>query len=106
MKDRNEGGDTDDAEGDSDGPAETVVFDHYDWRGADTPSIAVPEAVAAVTNRNVTAIQPLQNVIDADSLDVIVRSGDPAAVRVSFPYAGTEVTITGDGRIELTIESA
>ncbi len=101
MSDRKRGDDRDEAERNSTVAAETVSFDHYDWHGGDTPSIAVPEAVAAVTNRSVTAVPPLQKAIDADALDVMVRSGDPSSVRVSFAYAGTEVTITGDGRIEI-----
>lgn len=83
-----------------------MIFDRYDWRGDDTPSIAVPEAVAAVTNRGVTAIPPLQTVVDADALDAMAQSGDPTAVQVSFEYAGTDVTVTGDSRIEIGTDSA
>ncbi|MFC7140987.1 HalOD1 output domain-containing protein [Halosimplex aquaticum] len=104
MRDRKQGDDTGDTGKKSDAAGETVRFEHYDWDGDDTPSIAVPEAVAAVTNRGVTAIPPLQDVIDADALNAMVRSGDPSAVRVSFAYAGTEVTITGTGRVEITTD--
>ncbi|WP_459193571.1 HalOD1 output domain-containing protein [Halosimplex sp. J119] len=104
MRDRNQKDDTDDSGGNA-GSGETVVFDRYDWQGEDTPSIAVAEAVAAVTNRSVTAIPPLQTVVDADALDVIAQSSGPTRVEVSFSYAGTEVTVLGDGRIELAIGS-
>ncbi|ELZ29288.1 hypothetical protein C475_03689 [Halosimplex carlsbadense 2-9-1] len=78
-----------------------VTFDHYDWGEEDSPSIAVAEAVAAVTNRNVTALPPVQGVVDADALDMLVRSGDPLTVNVTIDYAGTDVTVTGDGRIRV-----
>ncbi|WP_436908218.1 HalOD1 output domain-containing protein [Halosimplex marinum] len=81
--------------------AEVVTFDHYDWDGADSPSVAVAEAVAAVTNRSVTTLPPVQEVVDADALDMLVRSGDPRAVRVTIEYAGADVTVTGDGRIRV-----
>lgn len=106
MRDRKQGDDTTDSGEDGDGSGETVVFDRYDWQGGDTPSIAVAEAVAAVTNRSVTAIPPLQTVVDADALDVMAQSSGPTTVEVSFSYAGTEVTVLDDGRIELAIDSA
>jgi hypothetical protein len=99
MRDENQGGD-DGADAGS-GGAGVVTFDHYDWDGEDSPSIAVAEAVAAVTNRSVTALPPVQEVVDADALDMLVRSGDPRAVRVTIEYAGADVTVTDDGRIRV-----
>ncbi|WP_436929826.1 HalOD1 output domain-containing protein [Halosimplex halobium] len=100
MRDKKRGDGGERADGNSDG-SEAVVFDHYDWGGEDSPSIAVAEAVAAVTNRTVTTLPPVQEVVDADALDMLVRSGDPLGVRVSIDYAGTDVTVTGDGRIRV-----
>ncbi|QPV64825.1 hypothetical protein I7X12_09570 [Halosimplex litoreum] len=99
---RGDGNDSDDTDSNE---SEAVAFDHYDWDGEDSPSIAVAEAVAAVTNRSVTALPPVQEVVDADALDMLVRSGDPLAVRVTIDYAGTDVTITGDGRIRVRPDS-
>ncbi|WP_123535352.1 HalOD1 output domain-containing protein [Halosimplex salinum] len=99
MKDGKQG--DDDVEEHTDRSEETVAFEHYDWENGDRPSIAVAEAVAAVTNRSVTALPPLQESVDADALDAVVRSGDEPAVRVSVEYAGTTVTVTGDGRLEI-----
>jgi len=98
MRDEKQGDDSVDAH--SNGSA-AVTFDHYDWSGGDSPSIAVAEAVAAVTNRSVTALPPVQEVVDADALDMLVRSGDPLAVRVTIDYAGAAVTVTGDGQIRV-----
>lgn len=104
MRDEKQG-DEDDSVDANDNGSETVTFDHYDWDGEDSPSIAVAEAVAAVTNRSVTALPPVQEVVDADALDTLVRSGDPLAVRATIDYAGTDVTVTGDGRIRVSTRS-
>jgi|GEM_PF-2641730 len=98
MRDGKQGDDSDDEYSDG---GDTVTFDHYDWDGEDVPSVAVAEAVAAVTNRNVTALPPVQGVVDADALDMLVRSGDPRTVSVTVEYAGVDVTVTGDGRIRV-----
>ncbi|WP_135365773.1 HalOD1 output domain-containing protein [Halosimplex halophilum] len=100
MRDEEQGNGGENTDAVSDG-SDAVVFDHYDWSGDDSPSIAVAEAVAAVTNRSVTTLPPVQEVVDADALDMLVRSGDPLGVRVSIDYAGTDVTVTGDGRIRV-----
>jgi len=83
-----------------------IVFDEYDWQSVESPSVAVAEAVAAVTNRNVTVLPPLQHVVDADALDRVLRSADGPFVEISFEYAEASVTVTGDGRIEISAEVA
>jgi len=100
MTERKEG-DEIDAEY-SDEPDQTVSFDHYDWVRADDPSVAVVEAVAAVTNESVLALPPLQEAVDVDAPDDAVRSGDGSVTRVSFPYAGTTATLSSDGLVEIT----
>jgi len=105
MRDGKQGDDEDSTGRTSDGSG-IVTFDHYDWSGEDSPSIAVAEAVAAVTNRSVTALPPVQDVVDADALDMLVRSGDPLAVRVTVEYADVEVTVTGDGRVQVRTDPA
>ncbi|QLH80698.1 HalOD1 output domain-containing protein [Halosimplex pelagicum] len=102
MRDEKQGDDGGDAHSNG---SNAVTFDHYDWDEEDSPSIAVAEAVAAVTNRSVTALPPVQEVADADALDMLVRSGDPLSVRVTIDYAGTDVTVTGDGRIRVRTRS-
>lgn len=105
MRDGKQGDDDSSTEEQSDG-SDVVTFDHYDWSGEDSPSVAVAEAVAAVTNRSVTALPPVQDVVDADALDMLVRSGDPTAVRVTVEYAGVEVTVTGGGRVQVRADPA
>ena len=84
--------------------SDSVVFDRYEWHSVDSPSVAIAEAVAAVTNRNVTVLPPLQHALDADALDQLLRSAEETFVRVSFEYADTVVTVRGDGRIEITAD--
>jgi len=68
----------------------------------DRASIGVVEAVAAATDRDAGSLPPLGRVIDPDALDDFLgRGGD---VEVSFEYAGTEVTVQGDGTVFVTGE--
>jgi len=100
MTEKKQGDDIDVEHSDQSG--QTVSFDHYDWGGSEYPSVAVVEAVAAVTNETVTDLPPLQKAVDADALDNVMRSSAGANVRVSFPYAGVSVVLSGDGHIEIT----
>ncbi|UIP01516.1 hypothetical protein Hbl1158_15375 (plasmid) [Halobaculum sp. CBA1158] len=70
------------------------------------PSIAVIEAVAAVTGRDPTALPPLEDRIDVDGLnDVLTGNGaDDAGVYVSFTYAGVAVAVAASGDIALRAE--
>jgi len=66
----------------------------------DRPSIGVVEAVAAATDRDADALPQLGRVIDPDALDYLLdRGGD---LEISFEYAGTEVTVQGDGTVFVT----
>jgi len=100
MTEREQGDDTDVEYSDQSG--QTASFDHYDWGGSDYPSVAVVEAVAAVTNEAVTDLPPLQKAVEADALDDVMQSSAGADISVSFPYAGVSVVLSGDGHIEIT----
>jgi len=66
----------------------------------DRPSIGVVEAVATATDRDTGALPQLGHVIDPDALDDILdHDGD---VEISFEYAGTDVTVQGDGTVFVT----
>ena len=66
----------------------------------DRPSIGVVEAVATATDRDAKALPQLGRVIDPDALnDLLARGGD---LEVSFEYAGTQVTVEGDGTVFVT----
>jgi hypothetical protein len=81
------------------GPGPTRVR----WTGPEGPSWAVVEAVATVLNCEPTAIPPLGGFLDPEALDRLVERASSVtgeSIRVSFVYAGVEVTVDGDGTVE------
>ncbi|WP_227356863.1 HalOD1 output domain-containing protein [Haladaptatus salinisoli] len=95
---------------DEEPPAETgrsespfeVRSTSFDWARNGQPSIAVVEAVAAVTGRDTTDVPPLYDFLNPDALDALatVRGGNTVDdVRVEFTYDGVEVSVTGDGTV-------
>ncbi|QLH84437.1 HalOD1 output domain-containing protein [Halosimplex pelagicum] len=58
----------------------------------DSPSHAVVRSVAAATGRTVVDLDPLYETVDTDALDELFEGS--ARARVSFRYAGCEVTVT------------
>lgn len=75
----------------------------YEWDRSQRPSVAVVEAVADATGRGTTTLDPIQNSIDSDALDALVRSAadGPTYVRVTFAYADVTVTFESDHGIEV-----
>ncbi len=74
----------------------------FDWSRTSQPSVAVVEAVAAVTGRDSVDGPPLYDFLDPDALDALadVRdAGTATDVCVEFVYDGVDVTITGDGTV-------
>lgn len=92
---------------DPDGPAEGIGPDtvNHERDPDERTAMAVVEAVAAATDREVTALPPMFDVVNPDALDALVRSdgtSDPD-VRVSFPYAGTDVHVRSEGSIDVRL---
>lgn len=76
-----------------------VVRRQYDW-SATSPSRAIPELLAVLTDRQPTALDPLYDAVDPDALDTIVGDGSRSdAVSVSFTHAGFSVTVRADGEV-------
>lgn len=75
----------------------------HDWTRSDHPSMAVVEAVAAVTDRTATELPPLQETIDTDALDALF-DGESPSVTVSFRYADTDVSVIGHGTLEVRVD--
>jgi hypothetical protein len=75
----------------------------HNWQRSGQPSVMIVEAVAAATDRKTTDLSPLQETIDADALDTLL-DGQVSSVAVSFRYADTGVTVTGDGSIEVRVD--
>lgn len=75
----------------------------YDWDST-TPSGAVVETVAVVTDTAPTELDRLQDTIDADALDTLVGRGDrDSPLQVGFEYADTEVRVDRDGTVTVTL---
>jgi hypothetical protein len=75
----------------------------HDWRKSGRPGVAIVEAVAAATNREPIDLPPLQETIEADALGTLL-DGRSSSVTVSFRYADTDVSATGDGSIEVRVD--
>lgn len=76
----------------------------YSW-GESSVTVAVIEAVAAEAECEADELRTLCDVVDPDALDAFFDVGpdaDRPDRRVSFTYAGYEVTVSGDRRIEVT----
>ena len=65
-----------------------------------TPSVAVIEAIAFVTNRDPTDVEPLADVIDPDVLDRLPSRDD--TVQLSFTWEEQKVQISAAGEIIVT----
>lgn len=67
-----------------------------------TASEAVVATVADRSGTDPVALPPLYDAIDPDALDKIFRGDLPG--RVSFPYAGYEVTVCGRDQVTVICE--
>jgi len=75
----------------------------HNWEQSALPSVAIVEAVAAATDRATTDLPPLQETVDSGALDTLLDGQSPP-VTVSFRYAGTGVSVSGDGSIEVRVD--
>jgi hypothetical protein len=73
----------------------------YDLSEYDRPTVGVVEAVAAATDRDPEALPQLGHVVDPDAVDDLLASGPD--VEIGFEYAGTAVTVSGDGTVVVDV---
>jgi len=68
-----------------------------------SPSEAVIYQVANHENVDPMDLSPLYDVVDPDALDSLVgtANGNGADLQIEFTYAGYNVTVTGDGAVEV-----
>ncbi|WP_435157176.1 HalOD1 output domain-containing protein [Haladaptatus sp. DFWS20] len=74
----------------------------FDWSRAEQPSIAIVEAITAVTGRNSTDIPPLYDSINPDALNALVTAKGrktSSDVSLTFSCDGVVLTVTGDGTV-------
>lgn len=76
-----------------------------EWRGERPMSQAVIATVAALTDRDPTAMDPLYDWIDPDALDdLFERPSSTATVSVSFRYLDCVVTVTDEGFVHASLD--
>jgi hypothetical protein len=71
------------------------------WTANESPSTAIVQLVAEVTNRSHTDLDPLQETIDGDALNSLFESAASERLYVSFTYEGVNVRVTNDGIVEI-----
>jgi len=85
-----------------------VFTETYEFSDSLPPSVAVAEAVAAVDGTDPTNGPVLHDVVETDALDALFTesNGVPAALEVSFEYAGHDVSVRADGTVTIDAGSA
>lgn len=75
----------------------------------DRPSESVVATIAALAGEEPTELTPLYEAVEPDAIDALVeharRTGHPDRTRLTFAYAGYEVSVRGDGRILVSLPS-
>ncbi len=70
----------------------------HGWDESQRPSMAIVEAVAAVTGREPTELPPLQRSVDTDGLDsLLMGAADGTHAHFTFEYGGVGVAIDAAG---------
>lgn len=78
----------------------------YEWNEGVSPTTAVVEVIAAVTNQNPRHLPPLYEYVDVDSLDDVITTGTKdteRTVSLSFPYEEHTVCVESDGTIQVEL---
>lgn len=75
-----------------------------EYERTESVSLAVVDAVAAVTGVSPTRLPPLADCIETDALDALFETPPdaPTARLLTFRYAGCTVSVGGDGRLSIT----
>ena len=70
--------------------------------GSDDTVPAMVEEIARREGVDFIELPPLSRTIDADALTKLLRSADGTDLTVEFSYCGYDVTVHGDGRVDVT----
>ena len=84
--------------------AEPTYVTTFDPDAGEPASEAVVAAVAAVSGAPTVDLEPLYEVLDPDALDSLIehaRRTDAGTHELQFAYAGYDVGVRSDGRIQL-----
>lgn len=74
---------------------------HGSWT-EDGPVIAVTEAVATVTGRDVAELPPLHGYVEMEALERMLNGQRDRAISVSFSYESTTVSLESNGDLFVT----
>ena len=66
---------------------------------AESPTVAVAEAIAEAAGIEATELVPLYGSIDTEAMDDLLESA--ADARLTFTHRGYEVTVTGAGEVSV-----
>lgn len=91
--------------GDDDPPGwqtpEDAVLASRAVAGETPPSMAVVSAVAQARGVALTELPALNDAIDPDALDTLIRQASEDGLLVEFDFAGHEVRVSGDGVVRV-----
>lgn len=68
-----------------------------------SPSMAVVGAVADALDTDALELDPLFETVDTDALDGLLGETGSDQVHLSFTFADCEITMSGDGRIRISL---
>ncbi len=79
----------------------------HDWSSDELIGYTIVQAVATATGYEPNAMQPLQEVVNVDALDTLLREpvGDGVELterKVTFYYQDCRVVVTSNGRVSVT----
>lgn len=80
-------------------PASGVYRLETDWHAIEHPGIFVVEAVASVLNRDVLELQPLQDVVDLESIDTLLHAPAKSRLSLEFEYEDTLIELSRAGQL-------
>lgn len=84
-------------------PASGAYRLQTDWHSVEEPGIFVVEAVAAVLNRDVLDLEPLQNVVDIESIETLLQAPVTTPLTLEFEYEDTLVELSRTGQLRIEV---
>ncbi|WP_257300364.1 HalOD1 output domain-containing protein [Haloarchaeobius sp. FL176] len=73
----------------------------FEYESDESVATTIALAVAQVTGREATELEPLGSFVDCEALDSLVTSAEPS-LSVSFLYEGCRIFVSGNGFLEIT----
>lgn len=68
------------------------------------PSLAIAESIAAIEGIGPTAMDPLGETVEMNSLDTLIQSSTNGSdLQITFSVQGYRIAVQGDGVIELRL---